>query len=183
MIAVFEFDIKSLKQFLWYSIFYRVLNKLKCTGHSGLVAKIIISTVLGLIFGFQIGLVIPYLLFESTIGESGGDGIIIVVFMIFTVPICTVFGGILGWFLGLAASCSRPFSKREISKIFKQSLSKEEIKIYYSALKKGYDTGEQNTENAEELQQKGLYDGAKIKAYGNVSKVLNERISIFNCGK
>ena len=130
---------------------------------------ILFGTVLGAIIGF----LIPYLSFH----DSSESRAFAVLFTIFTVPLGSVFGMAFGYILSLLVPENRPFSKRLVKLNFEKLLTSADIELYYKGLKKGFDSGKE--EEIEGIEGLGIYDGAKIKAYGNTKLILSERIKSF----
>ena len=143
--------------------------------------KIFLYILLGLFLGVFIGVLIPYFMVQAVYEESGDKTVAGGMFLIFlTVPLCAVFGGIFGGLFGCSKTAiqanAKPFSKSEVFKTFNQYFSKKELNVYYSGLRLGYDSNEnQNTEDS--ILKMGLFDGAKIKAYGTVDETFEERIN------
>ncbi|MCM8540822.1 MAG: hypothetical protein NE328_11155 [Lentisphaeraceae bacterium] len=149
--------------------------------------KIFLYILWGLILGVFIGVLIPYFMVQAAYEESGDKTVAGGMFLIFlTVPLCTVFGGIFGGLFGCSITAiqanAKPFSKREVFKTFNQYFSKKELKVYYSGIRLGYDSNEsQNAEGS--ILKMGLFDGAKIKAYGTTEKIFKERINFLTSSK
>ena len=147
------------------------------------MVKRILGIFAGLTVGFFVGCILPYLLVQATIKESGDNTAAGGMFLIVvTVPICTFFGGFFGYSAGVVWSYARPFNRRMIKKIMSQCMTPVQINSYFTGLKSGYDT-EKISSSKDPFIEMGSYDGAKIRAYGSIEKVLKERVGTLKSKK